>query len=67
MKVVRKITINEEEHDILNKFHDLCEDLELYGLDIVDLLSSICSDEIDFEANSELYDIEYTDQGLYSP
>lgn len=61
MKVVRKIIINEEEHNILDKFHDLCEDLELYGSDIVDLLSSIYSDKMDFEADSGLYDIEYTD------
>ena len=62
MKVVRKIIINEEEHSILGRFFGMCqEDLELYGSDIADLLSAIYSDEKDFEADSGLYDIQYTD------
>lgn len=68
MIVTRKISINKEEHKVLDEFFNMCsEDLDLLEEDIGNLLRVIFMDCRDFEVGNELYDIEYTDQGLYSP
>ena len=69
MKVTRKISINKEERKVLNKFFEMCnEDLDLPLFeDMWSLLRAIFTSCKGFEVGDELYDIEYTDQGLYSP
>ena len=67
MKVTRKISINKEERKVLDEFFNMCnEDLDLLEEDMGNLLRTIFTDCRDFEVEDELYDIEYTDQGLYS-
>lgn len=62
MKVTRKITVNRTEHEVLDKFFDMCnEDLDLLEEDMGSLLRAIYADCRDFEVRDELYDIEYTD------
>ena len=68
MKVIRKITVNKKEREVLDEFFKICDDyLSLNYEDIGYLLESIYKNDKDFEVGDELYDIEYTDQGLYSP
>ena len=68
MKVTRKISINKEERKVLDEFFNMCnEDLDLLEEDMGNLLRAIFADCRDFEVEDELYDIEYIDQGLYSP
>ena len=68
MRVTKKITIGRREREVLDEFFNMCnEDLSLNYEDIGYLLESIYKNDKDFEVGDELYDIEYTDQGLYSP
>lgn len=68
MKVTRKITVDRREREVLDEFFNMCnEDLDLLEEDMGSLLRAIFTDCRDFEVGDELYDIEYTDQGLYSP
>lgn len=68
MKVTRKISINKEERKVLDEFFNMCNgDLDLLEEDMGNLLRAIFTDCSYFEVEDELYDIEYIDQGLYSP
>ena len=68
MEVIRKITVNKKEREVLDEFFEICDSyLSLNYEDIGYLLESIYKNDKDFEVGDELYDIEYTDQGLYSP
>ena len=68
MKVTRKISINKEERKVLDEFFNMCnEDLDLLEEDMGSLSRAIFTGYEDFEVGDELYDIEYIDQGLYSP
>ena len=68
MRVTKKITIGRREREVLDEFFNMCnEDLSLNYEDIGYLLESIYKNDKDFEVGDELYDIGYTDQGLYSP
>lgn len=68
MIVTRKITVDRREREVLDEFFNMCnEDLDLLEEDMGSLLRAIFTDCRDFEVGDELYDIEYTDQGLYSP
>ena len=62
MKVIRKITVNKKEREILDEFFKICDDyLSLNYEDIGYLMESIYKDCRDFEVGDELYEIEYTD------
>ena len=62
MKIIRKITVDKREHEVLDEFFKICdEDLSLNYEDIGYLLESIYKNDKDFEVGDELYDIEYTD------
>ena len=62
MEVIRKITVDRREHEVLDEFFKICdEDLSLNYEDIGYLLESIYKNDKDFEVGDELYDIEYTD------
>ena len=62
MKVIRKITVNKKEREVLNEFFEICDNyLSLNCEDIGYLLQSIYANDRDFEVDDELYDIEYTD------
>lgn len=68
MKVTRKITVGRIEREVLDEFFNMCdEDLGLFEENMGSLLRAISTGCKDFEMGDELYDIEYTDQGLYSP
>lgn len=68
MIVTRKITVDRREREVLDEFFNMCnEDLDLLEEDMGSLLRAIFMDCRDFEVGDEPYDIEYTDQGLYSP
>ena len=68
MKVSKKITVDRREREVLDKFFDICDnDLSMNYEDIGYLMYSIYKNDKDFEVGDELYDIEYIDQGLYSP
>ena len=68
MQVTKKITVDRREREVLDEFFRICdEDLSLNYEDIGYLLESIYKNDKYFEVGDELYDIEYTDQGLYSP
>ena len=68
MIVTRKITVDRIEREVLDEFFNMCnEDLDLLEEDMGSLLRAIFTGCRDFEVGDELYDIEYTDQGLYSP
>ena len=68
MIVTRKITVDRIEREVLDEFFNMCnEDLDLLEEDMGSLLRAILTGCRDFEVGDELYDIEYTDQGLYSP
>ena len=68
MRVTKKITVGRREREVLDEFFNMCnEDLSLNYEDIGYLLESIYKNDKDFEVGDELYDIGYTDQGLYSP
>ena len=68
MEVIRKITVDKREREVLNEFFEICDNyLLLNREDIGYLIESIYNNYKDFEVGDELYDIEYTDQGLYSP
>lgn len=67
MIVTRKITVDEREREVLDEFFDMCDnDLDLLEEDMGSLIKAILTGCRDFEVGDELYDIEYTDQGLYS-
>ena len=57
MKVTRKITVNKTEHEVLDKFFDMCNKIGLEAYDLVDLLKAISNKDSEFDT----YDIEYTD------
>ena len=68
MEVIRKIIVNKKEREVLDEFFEICDSyLSLNYEDIGYLMESIYKNYEDFEVGNELYDIEYTDQGLYSP
>ena len=68
MQITKKITVDRREREVLDEFFNMCnEDLSLNYEDIGYLLESIYKNNKDFEVGDELYDIGYTDQGLYSP
>ena len=68
MEVIRKITVDKREREVLNEFFEICDNyLLLNREDIGYLIESIYNNYKEFEVGNELYDIEYTDQGLYSP
>ena len=68
MIVTRKITVDKREREVLNEFIEICDNyLLLNREDIGYLIDSIYNNYKEFEVGNELYDIEYTDQGLYSP
>ena len=68
MEVIRKITVDKREREVLNEFFEICDNyLLLNREDIGYLIDSIYNNYKEFEVGNELYDIEYTDQGLYSP
>ena len=68
MQITKKITVDRREREVLDEFFNMCnEDLSLNYEDIGYLLESIYKNDKDFEVGDELYDIGYTDQGLYSP
>ena len=62
MEVIRKITVNKKEREVLDEFFEICDSyLSLNYEDIGYLLESIYKNDKDFEVGDELYDIEYTD------
>ena len=68
MQITKKITVDRRERKVLDEFFNMCnEDLSLNYEDIGYLLESIYKNDKDFEVGDKLYDIGYTDQGLYSP
>ena len=68
MQVTKKITVDRREREVLNEFFEICDNyLSLNYEDIGYLMYSIYKNDKDFEVGDELYDIKYTDQGLYSP
>ena len=68
MEVIRKIIVDKREREVLNEFFEICDNyLLLNREDIGYLIESIYNNYKEFEVGNEFYDIEYTDQGLYSP
>lgn len=68
MQVTKKITVDRREREVLSEFLNMCNgDLYLPEEDMGSLIRAIFTGCRDFEVGDELYDIEYTDQGLYSP
>ena len=68
MKVTKKIAVNKKEREVLDEFFEICDSyLSLNYEDIGYLMESIYKNCKDFEVGDERYDIEYIDQGLYSP
>lgn len=69
MKVTRKITVDRKERAILDNFLDICNNwLEVVSSsEICDLLNAISTKDSSVDIGDDLYEIEYTDQGLYSP
>lgn len=68
MEVIRKIIVDKREREVLNEFFEICDNyLLLNREDIGYLIESIYNNYRDFEVGDEVYDIEYIDQGLYSP
>ena len=62
MEVIRKITVDKREREVLNEFFEICDNyLLLNREDIGYLIESIYKNDKDFEVGDELYDIEYTD------
>lgn len=62
MKIIRKITVDKKEREVLDEFFNMCdEDLELLEEDMGSLLRTIFTDCTNFEVRDELYDIEYID------
>ena len=62
MEVIRKITVNKKEREVLDEFFEICDSyLSLNYEDIGYLLESIYKNNKDFEVGDELYDIGYTD------
>lgn len=68
MKVTKKIIVDKKERKVLDEFFEICDSyLSLNYEDIGYLMYSIYKNDKYFEVGDEMYDIEYTDQGLYSP
>lgn len=68
MKVTRKIIVDKKEREVLGEFFSMCDgDLFLSEEDMGSLIRAIFTGCGDLEVGDELFDIEYTDQGLYSP
>ena len=68
MKILNKIVLGKKDINALNTFYNLCtENLELDDYSIIALLKAIHGYENQFETNSGMYDIEYTDWGVYTP
>lgn len=68
MKILNKIVIGKKDIDALDKFYNLST--EVLGLDetnMMSLLKTIHSREKQFETTIGMYDIEYTDWGVYTP
>lgn len=62
MEVIRKITVNKKEREVLNEFFEICDNyLLLNREDIGYLIESIYNNYRDFEVGDEVYDIEYID------
>lgn len=61
MKVTKRIGISKEEHNILDKFFEMCDDdMNLSDEEIGDLVRAIYRDCGCFDAGGVIYDIEYT-------
>ena len=68
MQVTKKITVDRREREVIGEFFSMCNgDLYLLEEDMGSLIRAIFTGCKDFEVGDELYDIEYADQGLYSP
>lgn len=69
MKVTRKITVDRRERAILDNFLNVCNNwLEVSSSDeICDLLNAISAKDSAVDIGDDVFSIEYTDQGLYSP
>ena len=68
MKVKRKIIVDKKEREVLGEFFNMCDgDLFLPEEDMGSLIRAIFTGCRDLEVGDELFDIEYTNQGLYSP
>lgn len=69
MKITRKITVDRRERVVLDHFLDVCNNwLEVTSSDeIYNLLNAISAKDPTCDIDDIAYEIEYTDQGLYSP
>lgn len=69
MKVTREITVDRRERAILDNFLTVCNNwLEVTSSDeICDLLNAISVKDSSVDIGGDVFSIEYTDQGLYSP
>ena len=68
MQVTKKITVDRREREVIGEFFSMCNgDLYLPEEAMGSLIRAIFTGCKDFEVGNELYDIGYTDQGLYSP
>lgn len=68
MQVTKKITVDKREREVIGEFFSMCNgDLYLLEEDMGSLIRAIFTGCKDFEVGDEMYDIEYIDQGLYSP
>lgn len=68
MKILNKIVVGKKDIDALNKFYNLCtENLGLDEANMMDLLKAIHNYEEQFKTTVGMYDIEYTDWGVYTP
>ena len=63
MKIIRKITVNKKEREIISNFMDICNDwLEITSPNqIWNLLNSIYDKDSLIDVNDTTYDIEYID------
>ena len=61
MKVTRKISINKEERKVLDEFFNMCNEIGLEDIELVDLLDAISNKDSEFYWAGDPYDIEYTD------
>ena len=59
MKVARKITVSKKEYEVLDKFLDMCNEMQLETDELVDLLDAISNKDSEFDWAGITYDIEY--------
>lgn len=59
MKVARKITVSKKEYEVLDKFLDMCNEMQLETDELVDLLDAISNKDSKFDWAGITYDIEY--------